>query len=116
MNEGARARVRGVVRREQMLDERRPGAGLLLLEPSDAVVVCGETRDDVAIAVAVHVVSEHLRAPGTERSRQFAPDRSSGERRGLNPDASGFEDVGPTVTVDVSDAEAVGERAERARR
>lgn len=82
-----------------------------LFKPGDAEAMSLEGGDDVIFSIAVDVVDEHLRAAGVEVDRVEGPGFGIVEFFGLFVPAVVDEDIEATVAVDVTDAQAVGERS-----
>ena len=96
---------------DDVLLERDRIAIFRLLEPREAIRVSRQTRDDVVVAVTIHVVSEHVGStrPG-ELELVTRPERIAFDRLRLLVPAPFPDHVLPTVTIDVADTEAVSER------
>ena len=80
--------------------------GFHLLEPRKAKLVRGEAGDDVVVAVAVHVVGEHLRAAACGEGKLARPPRLLVGGRLLEP-AALVDDVSPPIAIHVTHTQAV---------
>ena len=111
--DGAVRAVGGFLTGDRPVVERPAAVGaLLLLPPTQAVAMGGETRDHVVESVAIDVANVHLGAPGAgEGDGVEGPQRVAGKRRGLLPPAVLLEDVRLAVAVDITNAHAVREPA-----
>ena len=107
LTEGNAIRILQRIRRDDGMAEK---LAVLLLEPSQAKLVGRQAGEDVLIAVAIEVVGMHLRPAGTgEIGPMRGPLRIVGQRRGLFPPATLFQEIDPTIAVHIADPQAMGE-------
>ena len=80
---------------------------LHLLKPSQTKVVSGEAGDNVAVAISIHIVSEHFGATVRvrKRLRVSLPRFAGSQLRGLLKPTLGVDDIQLAISVNVANSE-----------